>query len=274
MSIAVTDSKQIADWLSIPAPHLYSILPSVFKATVAVGVIILLAALIMACIQAAPSRHLHRFGRLRHNTTASLGVAGFINFLLYGLLVLFIVMAAVTALFFSSHQIMDKATGESADILPAIDHQIQELIYNSVKINSTKSGWKLYVGKANRPVDIGRTTCGLFCFALARALLSDESNCTCNPEILLQIQEVAASSWRHALQPALVCVAIAVLAVAALLMVVSAGFTWSAAQRLMGQDKNSKDSLNTSTDLLMPACKAKDLDNTGCLTVDAGVNNA
>lgn len=99
---------------------------------------------------------------------------------------------------------------------------------------------------AGRDVNIGSSTCSLFCFTLARAMLADTIDCTCNDALAAQlmppgnvtaditdaytcsaapvmcsINAYAARLFKQHMKPALVCIVITALASLALLCLLS-----------------------------------------------------
>lgn len=110
-----------------------------------------------------------------------------------------------------------------------------------------------------RDVDIGKSSCSLFCFTLARAMLADTINCTCNPElaatlmppgnqtayipdpevcggspVMCSINSFAYSLYRHHMMPAVVAIVIAVLCVLGLLCLTSGAFARALAEHRKG----------------------------------------
>jgi hypothetical protein len=100
-----------------------------------------------------------------------------------------------------------------------------------------------------RDVDIGKSSCSLFCFTLARALLSDTIDCTCNPElaatlmppgnqtayipdpdvcgaspVMCSINSFAYSLYRRHMMPAVAAMVVAMLCVLGLLCLMSGTF--------------------------------------------------
>jgi hypothetical protein len=97
-----------------------------------------------------------------------------------------------------------------------------------------------------RDVNIGSGTCSLFCFTLARAMLADTIDCTCNEELASQlmpagnkttliddtftcssapvmcsINAIAFKLYKQHMKPAVVCIIITVLCLMGLLSAVS-----------------------------------------------------
>jgi hypothetical protein len=97
-----------------------------------------------------------------------------------------------------------------------------------------------------RDVDIGSSTCSLFCFTLARAMLADTIDCTCNDKLAAQlmppgnvtaditdpftcgaapvmcsINSIAFRMYRQHMKPALICAVITVMCLLGLLALVS-----------------------------------------------------
>jgi len=107
--------------------------------------------------------------------------------------------------------------------------------------------WSYLVHVNGRDVNIGSSTCSLFCFTLARAMLADTIDCTCNDNLAAQvmppgnvtaditdpvscggapvmcsINSVAIRMYKQHMKPALVAVVISVLCLLGMLCCVSA----------------------------------------------------
>jgi hypothetical protein len=105
------------------------------------------------------------------------------------------------------------------------------------------------VNVAGRDVDIGKSSCSLFCFTLARAMLADTIECTCDTALAKQllpasglthditdteicrstpvmcsVNAYAFSLYEEHMRPAVVCIMLALLSVAGLLMLMSGTF--------------------------------------------------
>jgi hypothetical protein len=102
---------------------------------------------------------------------------------------------------------------------------------------------------AGRDVDIGTSSCSLFCFTLARAMLADTIDCTCDSALAQQLLPPAGSThditnsevcrstpvmcsvnayafqlYEGHMKPAVVCIMLALLSVVGLLMLMSGMF--------------------------------------------------
>jgi hypothetical protein len=77
---------------------------------------------------------------------------------------------------------------------------------------------------STRDVDIGKSSCSLFCFVFARAMMSDSSDCFCDPPIMARIHEITADALHRHLVPAAVCAFAALCFVLGLLVCGAAQF--------------------------------------------------
>lgn len=105
------------------------------------------------------------------------------------------------------------------------------------------------VNVSGRDVDIGKSSCSLFCFTLARAMLADTIDCTCDTALAQQLLPAAGSThdivdaevcsrtpvmcsvnayafqlYEEHMKPAVVCIVLALLCVVGLLMLMSGTF--------------------------------------------------
>lgn len=124
---------------------------------------------------------------------------------------------------------------------------------------------------AGRDVNIGKSSCSLFCFTLARAMLADTIDCTCNAELAQQlmpagrktaditdtqtcqstpvmcsINAYAYSLFHRHMVPAVAAVVVATLCVLAMLMLMSGTFS-----RVLAEERSSNISRSSSADVHM-----------------------
>jgi len=153
------------------------------------------------------------------------------------------VVAAVTGVWAAGGLVMDRASLDGAVTLEDVDPAVRELIRSASRgaIDPAKTGFFVEVGPSYpgapppRSVDIGKTTCGLFCFVMARALMADRLECTCDATRLVAVHRIAGEAWRRRLAPAAVSALVAVAGVALLLL--DAGARWGASgaeRRMLG----------------------------------------
>jgi hypothetical protein len=220
----------------------WAALPGFTAFTLAASVLLSLLALLSALWRAADRRSLEK----SHSSSPSrrwpaLSIPT--SFLLVLLALWLAAVTAVTGVWAAGGLIMDRASLDGAVTLEDVDPAVRELIRSASRgaVDPTKTGFFVEVGPnypgapPPRRVDIGQTTCGLFCFVMARALMADEMECQCNATKLLAVHRIAAQAWRRRLAPAVVASAIAVVGVALLLL--DSGARWGAARserRLLG----------------------------------------
>jgi hypothetical protein len=145
-------------------------------------------------------------------------------------------VAAVSGVWAAGGLIMDRASLDGAVTLEDVDPAVRELIKSASRgtLDPAKMGFFVEVGPSYpgapppRRVDIGQTTCGLFCFVMARALMADQMECTCNATKLLAVHRIAGEAWRRRLAPAVVSSLVAVAGAALLLL--DAGSRWGASR--------------------------------------------
>lgn len=116
--------------------------------------------------------------------------------------------------------VMAKSTLDAAETLADVDPAIHNLIRRASGgiVDPAKSGFYVNVGNPKRVVDIGKTSCGLFCFVMARAFMSDSMNCTCNAPIMRNVHVLASDVYHTHMQPAVICCIVALLCTLGLLM--------------------------------------------------------
>jgi hypothetical protein len=145
---------------------------------------------------------------------------------------------------------------------------------------TTTQGYLVHV--AGRDVDIGRSTCSLFCFTLARAMLADTIDCTCNDAlaaklmppgnvtadisdtftcsrspVMCSINAYAFSLYKSHMKPALVAVVVCMLCVLAMLCLLS-GTTARVSQQLQAREALSRSS-STDADLRVSTGDSSDV---------------
>jgi hypothetical protein len=139
---------------------------------------------------------------------------------LYILNVWLAIAFGISILWFAVGMVMAKSTLDAADTLADVDPAIHNLIRRASGgiVDPAKSGFYVNVGNPKRVVDIGKTSCGLFCFVMARAFMSDSMDCTCSAPIMRDVHVLASEVYHTHMQPALVCCIIALLCTLGLLM--------------------------------------------------------
>jgi len=111
-------------------------------------------------------------------------------------------------------------------------------------LSGRQQGYLVHVN--GRDVNIGKSTCSLFCFTLARAMLADTIDCTCNDQlagqmmppgnitalipdpfscaaspVMCSVNEVAFTMYKKHMKPAMVAVVITVMCLLGLLSLIS-----------------------------------------------------
>lgn len=240
---AKRDTLAIGRVLSLPMTHgVWAALPGFTAFTLAAAVLLSLLALLSAFWRAADRRALEK-ARSSSPSRRWPALSVPTSILLVLLALWLAAVTAVTGVWAAGGLIMDRASLDGAVTLEDVDPAVRELIRSASRgaVDPTKTGFFVEVGPnypgapPPRRVDIGQTTCGLFCFVMARALMADEMECTCNATKLLAVHRIAAQAWRRRLAPAVVASAIAVVGVALLLL--DSGARWGAARserRLLG----------------------------------------
>lgn len=130
-----------------------------------------------------------------------------------------------------------------------------------------------------RDVDIGTSACNLFCFTLARAMMSDSIDCTCDSNLAAQlmpagnmthdiadtgvcsstpvmcsINAYAFTLYKRHMTPAVVCITLALLSLAGLLMLVSGTFA-----RALTEQRSRSISRCSSADVQMRVDGSEDV---------------
>eukprot|EP00878_Enallax_costatus_P000113 GHUV01000150.1.p2 GENE.GHUV01000150.1~~GHUV01000150.1.p2 ORF type:complete len:334 (+),score=70.47 GHUV01000150.1:273-1274(+) len=196
-SLALYDTKVIAALISIKAPKAFSsVLPSLMSATVALVVIFIVLAWATYALRALQQYSYNSSSSSGRNSSKHsrllLIASGVVNSLLYILTVWFMVMFAISLLWAGGGMIAAKATMDGANTLTVIDDTLPKLIKTAVGIDPAKTGYLVHV--AGRDVNIGKSSCSLFCFTLARAMLADTIDCTCNADLAQQMLPASGST--------------------------------------------------------------------------------
>jgi hypothetical protein len=194
--------------------------PAFITATLIVGIIIPLLTLAT------------RFWRVRIAVATSAGAAsqpatyrpylvaaGVNNSLLYILCVWLAAALGICMLWWGASMVAAKSTLDASYTLADVDPAIHSLIKRASGglIDPVKDGFMVSVGQPPREVDIGKTSCGLFCFVLARAMMSESMECSCNADIMRQVSVQANKVHAQAMMPALICALAALLCTLGLL---------------------------------------------------------
>ncbi|WIA34282.1 hypothetical protein OEZ86_012622 [Tetradesmus obliquus] len=275
-SLALLDTKIIAKLISLPPPVAFArVLPALLAASVALVVIITLA----AC-----GTHIWRALQQRSSSMSSsssavkaprglLIAAGLANTLLFVLLIWLVVMFAISLLWLGGGMIASKATMDGANTLTVVDETLPKLIKAAMGIDPAKAGYLVTV--AGRDVDIGKSSCSLFCFTLARAMLADTIDCTCDSAFAQQLLPAAGSThditsaevcrstpvmcsvnayafqlYEEHMKPAVVCIMLALLSVVGLLMLMSGMYARLLSEQRCGSSAGAI-SRTSSTDAQM-----------------------
>lgn len=250
-SLALQDTKVIAALISIRPPKAFTtVLPSLMSASVALVVIFSVIAWSVYAYRALQQYQYgsaSTFGSPKQLRILALATA-VANTLLYILVVWFMVMFAFSLLWAGGGMIASKATMDGANTLAVVDETLPKLIKAALGIDPAKSGYLVHV--AGRDVNIGKSSCSLFCFTLARAMLADTIDCTCNAELATQLMPAALktnditdtqtcqatpvmcsinayaySLFHKHMVPAVIAIVIATLSVLGLLMLMSGTFS-------------------------------------------------
>lgn len=170
-------------------------------------------------------------------------------------------VAAVSGVWAAGGLIMDRASLDGAVTLEDVDPAVRELIKAASRgtLDPAKMGFFVEVGPSYpgapppRRVDIGQTTCGLFCFVMARALMADSMECQCNATKLVAVHRIASEAWRRRLAPAVVSSLVAVAGAALLLL--DAGARWGASRserRVLGESGSGGGGASIGRGKLLP----------------------
>eukprot|EP00879_Flechtneria_rotunda_P000291 GHRR01000381.1.p1 GENE.GHRR01000381.1~~GHRR01000381.1.p1 ORF type:complete len:320 (+),score=71.04 GHRR01000381.1:220-1179(+) len=187
-TLALQDTRVIAALISLPLPSIFaSTVPKLLAASIALVVIItVLTWSIYAWrwwlrsstipLTEQPGKHLRPLAIL----------VGIVNTFLYVLLIWFVVMFAISILWLVAGLVAAKATMDGANALVVVDETMPRLIQAATPgIDPAKDGYLVHV--AGRDVNIGQSSCSLFCFTLARALMADTIDCTCDQALAEQL---------------------------------------------------------------------------------------
>jgi hypothetical protein len=267
--LALQDTKVIAALISIQPPKAFtSVLPSLMSASVALVVIFCVLTWAVYAYRALQQRSSSTTGIVKQSKLL-LAATGIANTLLYILAVWLMVMFAFSLLWAGGGMIAAKATMDGANTLAVVDDTLPKLIKTAVGIDPAKTGYLVHV--SGRDVNIGTSSCSLFCFTLARAMLADTIDCTCNAELAQQlmpaggktadiadtqicestpvmcsINAYAYSLFHQHMVPAVAAVVVATLCVLALLMLMSGTFS-----RVLAEQRKGCVSRTSSADVQM-----------------------
>lgn len=246
--LALSDTKTIAALISLPMPRAFStLLPALLAASVAM--VVLLTVLTWALYGA---RALAAFRADRADALLSkkqlrplAGASAALTVLAYGLAVWLMFMVALSMLWFGGGMVAAKATTDAVATMAVVDDTLPRLIKTAMGIDPKKQGYLVHV--AGRDVNIGSSTCSLFCFTLARAMMADSIDCTCNDAlaaklmpagnvtadisdaytcsqapVMCSINAYASSLYKGHMKPALIAVVVAALCALASLALLGA----------------------------------------------------
>jgi len=250
-SLALLDTKAIAALISIPLPHAFtSVLPALLAASLAL--VILQAVLLWAL---CAWRTLQQYkADVKADADMSTRVltqkkplaicSGVLAALQYGVVMWFVFMLAISMLWYGGGMVAAKATMDGVSTMSVVDETLPRLIENAMGIDPRKQGYLVHVN--GRDVNIGKSTCSLFCFTLARAMLADTIDCTCNDElagqmmppgnttaliqdpfscsaspVMCSVNEVAFTLYKKHMKPAMAAVVITVMCLLGLLSLIS-----------------------------------------------------
>ena len=228
MTKALATTKQIAYLMLMPVPPLFLTVPAVLLATLVAAVVVSLAALALSFARARAAAR-GGGGASGGAPAPYLAPAGAANALLFLLAFWLAAALAVTALWAGAILVSEKSTADAAVTLRSVDPAIHRLIYQASggAINGTESGFIVTVGEGKGPkrdVDIGKSSCSLFCFVFARAMMSDSMDCYCDVPIMAKIHDAAKAALKRQLLPAAACSAAALGLALGLLMCGAAQF--------------------------------------------------
>lgn len=221
---ALQETKHIVSTLKMAMPPMFTkYAPGFLVATVIVGVLIPVIALLVRLWRSSQILS-SRQSRCPCGYLAGQGTA---NTLLYILTVWLAIAFGVSILWFGAGLVTAKSTLDAANTLSDVDPAVQNLIRRASGgvVDPVKTGFLVSVGTPKRNVNIGQTTCGLFCFVLARAMMSETMDCTCNAPIMRDVNVLATDVYHKHMQPALICVLVALLCTLGLLMASVGGFS-------------------------------------------------
>jgi hypothetical protein len=171
--------------------------------------------------------------------------SGVLTGLQYLVVLWFLFMVAITFLWYGGGMVAAKATTDAVATMSIVDETMPRLIQNAMGIDPRKQGYLVHVN--GRDINIGTSTCSLFCFTLARAMLADTIECTCNEQLAAQmmppgnvtadiqdpiscsaapvmcsINSVAFRMYKQHMKPALVAIVVTAMCLLGLLALVSA----------------------------------------------------
>lgn len=222
MTHAQADTERAAQLMQIPTPPAFSVTPILFIATLAATVAIPLLAL--AAAPAARASCDTRPAAARASRALGPAAGALTGALLFLLALWLVGMLAVTVLWASAAMITEESTLDSERTLRSVDPAIQRLIFQATggAINSTTSGFIISVGSKEDPpvreVNIGSSSCSLFCFVFSRAMMSLSHQCSCDIPVMVALHELSGKLLRTQLVPACACIFAALVAVLGLLV--------------------------------------------------------
>lgn len=232
MGHALAGTKRAAYLMLMPVPPAFVTVPSLFIATLVSTVVLSLIALALAVLRGQHARA----GRGAATAAYVLPAAGAADALLYLLVVWLAIMFAITALWAGAAMVSEKSTADASVTLRSVDPAIHRLIFQASggAINGTETGFIVSVGDPKGPkrdVDIGKSSCSLFCFVFARAMMSDSNECYCDAPIMAEIHSLASALLHKHLVPATICALATLLFVLGLLVSGAAQFGAADAER-------------------------------------------
>jgi len=254
-TLALEDAKLVAALITIPPPPPFSTyLPALLAASLA---FIILQAVLVAGLYTWRSLQQYKGDTADPRLDASLTAptlqrrkplaiaSGVVTALQYGVVLWFVFMLAISFLWYGGGMVAAKATTDAVATMSVVDETFPRLIQNAMGVDPREQGYLVHVN--GRDVNIGSSTCSLFCFTLARAMLADDIDCTCNDKLAAQvmppgnvtaditdpvscggapvmcsINAVAYRMYKQHMKPALVAVVISVLCLLGMLCCVSA----------------------------------------------------
>jgi len=250
-SLALLDTQAIAALISIPLPRAFtSVLPALLAASLA---FVVLQAVFIWALYAWRSLQQYRAdakadAEMSRRVLAQkkpLAICSGVQVAMqYGAVLWFVFMLAISMLWYGGGMVAAKATTDAVSTMSVVDETLPRLIENAMGIDPRKVGYLVHVN--GRDVNIGSSTCSLFCFTLARAMLADTIDCTCNEQlagqmmpagnvttliqspyscaaspVMCSINEVAYNMYAAHMKPAMVAIVITVMCLLGLLALVS-----------------------------------------------------
>lgn len=252
-SLALYDTKIIAALIGLPPPRAFaSVLPGLMTASLVLVIVLVVGVWALYAWRALQQRRAAQDGGGKAAPTRAalrpfVAANAAVNVLQYVVTVWFVFMLALSMLWLGGGMVAAKATMDGANTLSVIDETLPRLISTAMDIDPAKQGYLVHV--AGRDVNIGTSSCSLFCFTLARAMLADTIDCTCDDALAAQlmppgnataditdslvcratpvmcsINAYAFALYRQHMMPAVASIVVAVLLLLALLMLLSGTF--------------------------------------------------